>query len=183
MCNLAYWLERRCPLQQARVHDQPGVFLLFFVLPYFSGKWTAKFRQLLELYFTGILQSIYRKNGAGKKRPYTFCTAIPTDYLPELSGKLKTVWSVIHTGTNCIGAAFCQSRTTVKHSNNRPYGFSANSVQEQLYSYSICDQRQRTYCRFDSFCFSIQQLLIQVQYVNQSQTDYIFFLAKQSVVF
>ena len=44
MCNLAYWLERRCPVQQTRVHDQPGVFLLFFVLPDFSGKWTAKFR-------------------------------------------------------------------------------------------------------------------------------------------
>ena len=44
--------------------------------------------------FTGISQSIYCKNGTGKKPVHIlYCLdCYHTVYLPELSSKLKTVW-------------------------------------------------------------------------------------------
>ena len=59
-----------------------------FVLPDFSGRWTGKFRQLLEINSTGIFRSIYCKNGLEKNRSF-FVHCYPTVYLPELSSKLK----------------------------------------------------------------------------------------------
>ena len=93
MCDLAQWTQRWLPMQQSRVRILHAVFLKFIVFPDFSGKWTVKFQQLLEMYSTGILQSIYCKNGTRKKSSiYSYLLhCYPTVYLPELSGKLKTV--------------------------------------------------------------------------------------------
>ena len=61
---------------QNQIRNLLAAFLKNCVLPDFSGKWTAKFWQLLEMNSTGIFRSIYCKNGAGQKtRPFTFCTA------------------------------------------------------------------------------------------------------------
>ena len=43
------------------------------------------------MYSTGNLQSIYCKNGTGKNLSIYLLHCYPTVYLPELSGKLKTV--------------------------------------------------------------------------------------------
>ena len=42
------------------------------------------------MYFNGILQSIYCKNGTGKNPSIYLLHCYPMVYLPDISGKLKT---------------------------------------------------------------------------------------------